>query len=153
MLKQKKGFTFLELAIVISIIAILFVVAFPNYRVSRDSTKTYSQAKEVETDLRQMRQLAISQRKDVKIDFVSTVALYIDRYDVSFVDSDQRDIKNVNILPGVNIEVTPTAFRFNRDGALRDEDGFILTKASIRIFLGGDQVAFEIKEDGLIEEI
>jgi prepilin-type N-terminal cleavage/methylation domain-containing protein len=57
-INKDDGFTLLELMIVIGLIGLLTLIAFPNFRSVRDDQTLYSEAEKVESDLRYMQEIA-----------------------------------------------------------------------------------------------
>ena len=153
-MKKIDGFTFLELAVVISIIAIVAIVAFPNYSAVRNANRVYSQAREAQLDLRYAGRLAVSQKTDVLIEFDNDSGRYsIFRYDVQDGSEVKSEVKDSNVKNRVQMLASPSAIRIREDGVLLDEDRFVLEDPpEIRFWIGIDDYEFKVGRFGEVEE-
>lgn len=70
--RRARGFTLIELVVVIAIAAVLVAVAVPSFREFFDSKRVEGVATELYTDLQYARSEAVSRRADVRVEFAST---------------------------------------------------------------------------------
>ncbi len=78
---KKNGFTIIELMIVISIILILYAVAFPIYRPLKNENALYSEAQKIASYLRLIQQLAFDESTNYFFKFDSDNKTYHVGYD------------------------------------------------------------------------
>jgi prepilin-type N-terminal cleavage/methylation domain-containing protein len=116
---RKRGFTFIEIAIVIAILGIIFALAFPNYRVSRRTNRLYAEARKLSMDIRFMRELSYAHQKDTKLEFSDAETYKIYR--------ESEPIKSVSFESGIQKVDGPEEIAFNREGFLAEDIAFILT--------------------------
>lgn len=70
--QNNKGFTLMELMIVIAIIGVIVLVAYPNFKGSKQDSALYGEARKVMTDIRYTQQLASNVRQQCSLNFSST---------------------------------------------------------------------------------
>lgn len=120
--KLVSGFTILELMVVIAIIGILGVVAYPKYSSSREHFKMYTTARECIADIRYAQQLSI----DSKIKY----GIYFTSQDYSIKRSDTLEvIKKITFNRGITYEqiqgLTDNVIIFGTDGTPFRQDGIM----------------------------
>lgn len=109
----EKGFTLLELLLVLGIIALIVAVAIPNFRPVQDEVRLEQAVRQFEADLMFARELAREEKKDATVKFVGNTY----EIEVDGVLSRERELP-----PGVQFEPpggsTPVNFTFDKDGKL-----------------------------------
>ncbi len=116
---KKNGFTYIEIAIVISILGIIFSLAFPNYRLSRRTNRLYAEARKLSMDIQFMREISFSHQEETKLLFINDEAYKITR--------DNEEIKTVYFEAGIKKKTGPDEITFKKDGLLLSEADFFLT--------------------------
>ena len=127
-----KGFTLVELMIVIAVMGIMAAIAMPNYRTYMAQRRLNGAARQVMFDLMAARSKAVSLNQKVKVDFGTnhgyqiwndadgngTVAIdegdnikkdiHPDYYDVTFSTAAPVFLPRGTVLPGSNCKITLT---------------------------------------------
>jgi type IV fimbrial biogenesis protein FimT len=156
LMKKNAGFTFLELMVVIAIMAVGAAIAIPNMIQWRTEANLRGSANNLRADLNMAKMLAVRENALVVVNFFG------DRYEV-FVDNgaglntgnwtwdaDERRFRNRNLRPGVSIDLANTTFagnrtRFNERG-LPDQLGTVVLVSS-----GGQQNQIGINRMGRVD--
>ena len=152
---KNRGFTFLELMIVIAIFSIVAAIAIPNMLRWRTDANLRGSANNLRADLNMAKTMAVRENALVVVNFFGN------RYEI-FVDNgaglnsgnwtwdgDERKLVNRFLRTGVSIDLAGTTFlnsrtRFNTRG-LPDQLGTVVLVSS-----GGDQNQISLNRMGRI---
>ena len=73
---SRRGFSILELLVVIGILGIMLLVALPNFTVYRNTNKMRTSLREFNTQVRLIRQRAITRNLQTKLSFAADTGVY-----------------------------------------------------------------------------
>lgn len=157
-MNKPSGFTLIELMIVISILSILFVSAFPNYQSTHIAHRLYSQAKELEGELWYMQKIAKSQKKKVKTSFSNAVDERVYRAEITVYTEEEgseteKVIRSFPLRQGIDVATSPSSIYLNAEGKLQSEEGFFLTQATVELKNGNQTIKVLMDEMGRTEII
>jgi len=130
---QVKGFTLLELLIVISFVAIIMAIGIPNFSKWKEKYEINGQAKKVYFDMMLARSTSVKNNNNVSVTFDVSKNLYKVHDDTNSdsVEDHGESIKSVNLENNVEFGYVP---------GLRDIDGNMVTSP---VFLeSGNTVTF-----------
>jgi prepilin-type N-terminal cleavage/methylation domain-containing protein len=130
----KRGFSLIELLVVISIIATVFGVGYANLRGSQRRQHLNSAVVQVEADLRLAQEMALAGKKTsgctTNLDgHIFAVDEGTDTYSVTPDCGGGAQVKSASLPGGIQIESSAAGddFRFNALGRGVDEDGVTIT--------------------------
>ncbi|MDA3897059.1 MAG: GspH/FimT family pseudopilin [Desulfobacteraceae bacterium] len=137
-MKNKNGFTLMELMTVIAIISILSVIAIPNFFAWQRNAKLNSATRGLMSDLSMARITAIKSYRqsgfEVKVIFaVNGYTVFIDEDDNNAVDAGEDVLRDIKYPAGVSMSaVTFTNSRtvFARTGAVSPAGSVFLSRGS-----------------------
>ncbi|MFZ5943369.1 MAG: pilus assembly FimT family protein [Bacillota bacterium] len=118
-LKQEKGFTIIELVLVVVILGILATLVYPSASDIISSQRLQSTAKEILSDLRIAQQLAISKENNTRIIFNNSSSTPPNTYFVKNVTANET-IKEATLPPGITIN-TSKIIDFNIVGTTQND--------------------------------
>ena len=75
-IKSSKGFTIIEMMIVIAIIGVILTVAAPNFNAYRQNTNLKEAARDISSDISLYRQRAVTENRGYKITFSAAANTY-----------------------------------------------------------------------------
>jgi len=130
---QVKGFTLLELLIVISFVAIIMAIGIPNFSKWKEKYEINGQAKKVYFDMMLARSTSVKNNNNVSVTFDVSKNLYKVHNDTNSdsIEDHGESIKSVNLENNVEFGYVP---------GLRDIDGNMVTSP---VFLeSGNTVTF-----------
>ena len=130
---QVKGFTLLELLIVISFVAIIMAIGIPNFSKWKEKYEINGQAKKVYFDMMLARSTSVKNNNNVSVTFDVSKNLYKVHDDTNSdsIEDHGESIKSVNLENNVEFGYVP---------GLRDIDGNMVTSP---VFLeSGNTVTF-----------
>jgi len=121
-LKQsERGFTLLELMLVIGIIAVILAFAIPNFRPALDDARLEQAVQQLEADLMYARQLARTNQTDPQVVF--TLSGYR-------IEVDGSSISTQTLASGTHWDPVPSPLSFNSDGSPGANDVAIWLKGA-----------------------
>lgn len=120
---SNKGFTLLELMIIIAVAGIVAALAVPNYLASRERAKLRGATSNLVADFELARSRAIRENGNVAVVFSADGRGYsvFEDFNSNWTrDADERMLRSVDLPPGVEVDM-PTTFasdrmRFNSRG-------------------------------------
>lgn len=140
---MKKGFTFIELLIVIGLIAILLYVSFISLRSKTDLKLSLENfATQLKEDLRYVRMRAIMTKDNMELTFNPSYTSY------TFLDDKGLTITRTN-SENIIINSTGTIFSFDSDGDLTIDGTY--TSGEIKLSLDIYSSTLRINNKGFIE--
>lgn len=140
---MKKGFTFIELLIVIGLIVILLYVSFISLRSKTDLKLSLENfATQLKEDLRYVRMRAIMTKNNVELSFNPSYTSY------TFLDDKGLTITRTN-SENIIINSTGTIFSFDGDGDLTIDGTY--TSGEIKLSLDIYSSTLRINNKGFIE--
>lgn len=97
---DRRGFTLVEVMIVLAIMAIIFTIAYPDFRNYQSQRRLNGAARQVQSDLLAARMRAVMENKDIKVRFINTsqYTLFYDYNNNGQVDSGEA-IETKDIHP------------------------------------------------------
>lgn len=135
---SEKGFTYLELMLVIGIIAIIVAFAIPNFRPVLYDARLEQAVQQLEADLMYARQLARTEKKACDVGFTEPGG-----YRIELAGS---VVKTQELPSGTRWNPIPSSLRFNRDGSPGSSDitfwieGSDGTRAGVNVYAGTGRV-------------
>ncbi|MDQ7792471.1 MAG: prepilin-type N-terminal cleavage/methylation domain-containing protein [Clostridia bacterium] len=122
MKQSERGFTLLELMLVIGIIAVILAFAIPNFRPALDDARLEQAVQQLEADLMYARQLARTEQTASEVVFSSA------GYEIKI---DNSVIKTQTLASGTQWDPVPSSsLRFGSDGSPGVSDAAIWLKAA-----------------------
>jgi type IV pilus assembly protein PilA len=129
-MQKDKGFTLLEMMIVIAIIGILSAIAIPNFYSYAAGMKLRSANRDLNSTLQNTRMKAIRQSNRWAVEFTSSSYSVVDCGPdnacggAGAADNITHTVTNISEYPGVTIPSFPATVEFNSDGT---SNGGVLT--------------------------
>jgi len=108
---DKRGFTLVEVMIVIAVMAIMSAIAFPNFRTFLGQRRLNGATRQVQSDLLATRMKAVSETKDIRILFLDSYSytIFYDYNNNGAVDSGEA-IQTKDIRPAYyDVTITPVS--------------------------------------------
>lgn len=157
---KDKGFTLIELMIVIAMAGILAVVTIPHYGAVKDHYRLQSSAEAIASRLAHAKQLAMDRREDVYLKFAQNSAQVVDKdgnplgeaaqFDagVQFIsvnptDPDLVPYKSIGLITTIPIPdslSTAEGIRYDRRGFVRSGEAIVSLKS-----LSGNKIQIRIE--------
>lgn len=138
--KKDSGFTLLEIMIVIAIIGVLSLIAFPKFTSLRQDQTLNSEATKIKTDLRYMQQIAFDTQN-------TCTMTYGGKSYTLRLSSSPEDLKSVSLENAVTFQGSGTV-SIGKDGIPPTETSYPVT---ITLSKGDSTVSIKIDAGGKIE--
>ena len=108
-IKSSRGFTVIEMVIVIAIIAIAVSVAAPNFNSFRQNTNLKEAARDISSDISLYRQRAVSENIGYRINFNASANTYTIQKQTALASTIYNDLTTKNVGAGnANIVISGT---------------------------------------------
>jgi type II secretion system protein H len=107
--ESKRGFSLVELMIVIAMIGIIAAIAAPSYQSYTRKTNFKSAVRELTSDLFQAKEMGISENRNFRISFTVDGSTYSIQRETSTAGT-YETVRTRDISSGVNVKITGAAF-------------------------------------------